>query len=78
MAWKIHGFRQFGSAALNICHVAEGACDAYFEFGCHVWDFAGGAIILTEAGGTCVDTTGKQWDPLGRRLLGNKLQQYSN
>jgi len=70
LAWKIHGIRQFGSAALNICHVAEGACDAYFEFGCHVWDFAGGAIILTEAGGSLTDTTYlKEWDPLSRRIL---------
>lgn len=68
-AWKCHGFRQFGSAALNLCHVAEGACDAYFEFGCYCWDYAGGAAILMEAGGSVTDTTGKPWDLMSRRVL---------
>lgn len=28
-----------GSAALNLCLVAEGSCDAYFEYGVHIWDY---------------------------------------
>ena len=31
--------RAIGSAALNLCLVAEGSCDAYFEYGIHIWDF---------------------------------------
>jgi hypothetical protein len=31
--------RAVGSAAMNICLVAEGCCDAYFEYGVHIWDY---------------------------------------
>jgi fructose-1,6-bisphosphatase/inositol monophosphatase family enzyme len=31
--------RAIGSAAMNLCLVAEGACDAYFEYGVHIWDY---------------------------------------
>eukprot|EP00128_Syssomonas_multiformis_P002118 Colp12_sorted_trinity150504_noHs@18425 len=46
-----HSIRCLGSAALNMCHVAKGAMDAYFEMGIHCWDIAAGAIIVQEAGG---------------------------
>ncbi|CAF1554732.1 unnamed protein product, partial [Rotaria sordida] len=36
---KVHSIRAVGSAALNLCLVAEGACDAYFEYGVHIWDY---------------------------------------
>lgn len=42
--------RRFGSAALDLCAVAAGRLDAYFESGLHPWDFAAGALIATEAG----------------------------
>ena len=41
-----------GSAALDICAVAQGRADAYFEPGIFVWDIAAGDIILRRAGGT--------------------------
>ncbi|KAK4336787.1 hypothetical protein RND71_043995 [Anisodus tanguticus] len=66
---KCHGFRQVGSAALSICCVAEGSCEAYFEQGIHCWDMAGGAIILTEAGGYVCDTSGEPFDLMSRRIL---------
>lgn len=50
----IHGFRSFGSAAMNIAHVATGQLDAYWEGGCHSWDVAAGWVILEEVGGRCV------------------------
>ena len=56
--------RMFGSAALNICHVAKGAGEAYFEFGLHCWDMAAAAVILREAGGYVCDTTGNQHSKL--------------
>ena len=37
--------RAIGSAAMNLCMVAEGSCDAYFEYGIHIWDY-GKNIIL--------------------------------
>ena len=47
-----------GSAALNMCLVASGAAELYHEAGIHVWDVAAGALLVTEAGGTVIDTAG--------------------
>ncbi|XP_060249524.1 inositol monophosphatase 1 isoform X2 [Ovis aries] len=55
----IHGIRGVGTAALNMCLVASGAADAYYEMGIHCWDVAGAGIIVTEAGGVLLDVTGK-------------------
>ena len=43
--------RRSGSAALDVCYVACGRADAYFEDTLSPWDFAAGLLILTEAGG---------------------------
>lgn len=51
----IHGARSFGSAALNLCAVAEGSIDIYWEGGCWAWDVCAGWVVLKEAGGVIVD-----------------------
>ena len=51
--------RCFGSAALDLCYVAAGIADAYYEFGIHCWDVAAGGLIVQEAGGTVLNTRGK-------------------
>ncbi|BEI84327.1 hypothetical protein CcaverHIS002_0409310 [Cutaneotrichosporon cavernicola] len=47
----VHSLRSVGSAALNICFVAAGQLDAYWEIGCWPWDVCAGMAILKEAGG---------------------------
>jgi myo-inositol-1(or 4)-monophosphatase len=47
---RIADIRRLGSAALDLCAVAAGHIDAYFEAGLHPWDYAAGALIATEAG----------------------------
>lgn len=64
-----HGMRSMGSAALNMCHVASGAADAYFEFGIHCWDMAAGDLIVREAHGVVLDTQGGPLDLMSRRVL---------
>lgn len=49
---KIRDIRRMGSAALDLCRVAEGSVDAYYERGLNAWDLAAGWLIVTEAGGT--------------------------
>ena len=60
--WQAHGaaraccrevrdIRRIGSAALDICAVAAGSLDAYFERGLNPWDMAAAWLVLTEAGG---------------------------
>jgi len=45
--------RRGGSAALDICYVAAGKADLYYELIVRPWDFSGATIILEEAGGNC-------------------------
>jgi len=51
--------RAVGTAAVNMCLVATGGADAYYEMGIHCWDMAGAGIIITEAGGVLLDASGK-------------------
>jgi myo-inositol-1(or 4)-monophosphatase len=48
----VRDVRRIGSCALDLCLVAAGALDAYYEDGVHVWDWAAGALIAAEAGAT--------------------------
>ena len=50
--------RRDGSAALDLCYVAAGRFDAFWEFKLHAWDIAAGILIVEEAGGRCTDTNG--------------------
>lgn len=47
---RVRDIRRFGAAALDLCHLAEGRVDAYYEHGTHPWDYAAGAVIAIEAG----------------------------
>ncbi|CAG2110272.1 unnamed protein product [Medioppia subpectinata] len=69
VVWLSHGFRCLGSAALNLCYVAEGAVDALWHFGIHVWDYAAAGLIVTEAGGVLLDTEGGPVDWCRRRVI---------
>jgi myo-inositol-1(or 4)-monophosphatase len=55
---NIRGIRRFGSAALDICWVACGRFEGYFEYQLSPWDFAAGQLILKEAGGVFSDIDG--------------------
>jgi myo-inositol-1(or 4)-monophosphatase len=47
---RIADVRRLGAAALDLCFVAAGRLDAYFEAGLNRWDYAAGALIAAEAG----------------------------
>ncbi|KAI9881634.1 MAG: hypothetical protein M1830_000199 [Pleopsidium flavum] len=59
----VHSLRSLGSAALNLCAVACGTVDVYWEAGCWAWDVAAGWVILKEAGGLVVDGNPGGWEP---------------
>lgn len=65
----VHGIRSVGTAAVNMCLVATGGADAYYEMGIHCWDVAGAGIIVTEAGGILMDVTGGPFDLMSRRVI---------
>jgi myo-inositol-1(or 4)-monophosphatase len=50
----VRDVRRIGSAAMDLCMVAAGRLDAYYEHGLHVWDCAAGALIAAEAGARVV------------------------
>jgi myo-inositol-1(or 4)-monophosphatase len=50
----VRDVRRIGSAALDLCMVAAGRLDAYYEHGLNVWDWAAGALIAAEAGARVV------------------------
>ncbi len=56
------GVRRFGSAELDLCHVAAGAFDAFWEEGLKPWDMAAGVVILKEAGGMVTSLDGSPFD----------------
>lgn len=58
----VHSARALGSAALNLCGVAEGHLDLYWEGGCWAWDVCAGWVILEEAGGRVVDGNPGGWE----------------
>ena len=54
------GIRRAGSAALDLAYVACGRLDGFWEYGLKKWDIAAGVLLITEAGGTVIDTDGKE------------------
>lgn len=53
--------RNFGSAALDLAHVAQGAADGYWEGWLNPWDIAAGALLVREAGGRVTTYGGREW-----------------
>jgi myo-inositol-1(or 4)-monophosphatase len=60
---EVRDLRRMGSAALDLCAVACGQLDAFFEAGMHPWDWAAGGLLATEAGAKLAGLLGK---PPGR------------
>ncbi|MBI1358505.1 MAG: inositol monophosphatase [Acidobacteria bacterium] len=67
-----HGTRRAGSAALDICSVAAGRLEGFWELGLKSWDVSGGVTILKEAGGKVSDMQG------GKFLSGGPHLTVSN
>jgi myo-inositol-1(or 4)-monophosphatase len=55
--------RRTGSTALNLAYVAAGRFDGYWAFDNHVWDVAGGTVLVREAGGVVTNVDGSSYDP---------------
>ena len=64
-----HGVRRTGSAALDLCSVACGNLEGFWEIGLKPWDVGAGLIILHEAGGTSCDFARGRYNPGDRALV---------
>ncbi|KAL0443024.1 UNVERIFIED_CONTAM: putative MO25-like protein [Sesamum latifolium] len=66
---KVRSLRMTGSCALNLCGIACGRLDLFYEQGFGgPWDVAAGAVIVTEAGGLVFDPSGKDFDITSQRV----------
>lgn len=68
--------RRPGAAALDLCNVACGRMDAYWEIGLKPWDSAAGSLIVQEAGGTVSDAHGCP-DPYAEMLVASNGQLHA-
>jgi myo-inositol-1(or 4)-monophosphatase len=63
------GMRRLGSTALDLCYVAAGRLDGYYERGIWAWDIAAGGLILEEAGGKVTNYRGGELHLEGREIV---------
>jgi inositol-phosphate phosphatase/L-galactose 1-phosphate phosphatase len=69
LLFQVRSVRLSGSCAMNLCGVACGRLDMFYETGFGgPWDVAGGALIVQEAGGLIFDPSGKDFDLMSRRI----------
>ena len=66
---KARAVRRLGSAAIDLCYVAAGRMDGFWESDLKPWDIAGGALIVAEAGGTVTDLAGGTFSSRSRQVL---------
>ena len=55
--------RRLGSAAIDLCWVAAGRFDGFYEHQLHAWDSAAGFLIVEEAGGKVTNLKGEKYSP---------------
>jgi len=66
---RCQGVRRDGAAALNLCYVAAGRVDGFWEQPLQAWDVAAGAILVREAGGTVTALEGGRFDLYDHQVL---------
>lgn len=66
---QARGIRRLGAAALDLCYVAEGIFDGFWERNLQPWDTAAGVLIAREAGAIATDFTGRPFEPRHRSVL---------
>jgi len=66
---RTHGVRRAGSAALDLCNVASGRFDGFWEFNLNPWDTAAGVLIVEEAGGKVSRFDGSPFEIDSRETL---------
>ena len=68
--------RRLGSAALDLCYVAAGRFDSFWEQHLRPWDVAAGALIVTEAGGDVTGMDGSPFNPAAAHLVASNGQVH--
>jgi myo-inositol-1(or 4)-monophosphatase len=71
------GMRRLGSTALDLCYVASGRLDGYYERGIWAWDIAAGSLILEEAGGKVTNYRGGKLNLADREIAASNGRLHS-
>jgi myo-inositol-1(or 4)-monophosphatase len=66
---RARAVRRLGSAAIDLCYVAAGRIDGFWESDLKPWDIAGGALVVAEAGGRITNMDGSPFASRGRHVL---------
>jgi myo-inositol-1(or 4)-monophosphatase len=67
--FEAQAVRRLGSAALDLCYVASGRFDGFWEVALNPWDMAAGVLLIEEAGGICTDFHGKKHSVHKKEIL---------
>ena len=70
--------RRLGSAAMDICYIACGRFDGFWEVSLNAWDVAAGYLILNEAGGKLTDFKGNDYSIYGKQILATNGRNIHN
>ena len=69
MIVRVQGIRRPGAASIDLCYVASGRLDGFWEEGLQPWDTAAGSIIVMEAGGIVSDYRGEAYSPFQKSIV---------
>ena len=75
---RARAVRRLGSAALDLCYVAAGRFDGFWEEQLHAWDIAAGAVIALEAGGRVTDFENRPIDLFGGQIVVSNGRLHEN
>ncbi|MCE7871513.1 inositol monophosphatase [bacterium CPR1] len=73
---RARGMRRDGAAALDLCYLACGRFDGFYELGLAPWDTAAGSLIVNEAGGMLTDLEGKPFDIRRPSMLASNVRLH--
>jgi myo-inositol-1(or 4)-monophosphatase len=69
MIMSVQGVRRPGAASVDLCYVASGRLDGFWEEGLQPWDTAAGSLIVKEAGGIVSDFEGEEYSPFQKSIV---------
>ena len=69
--YAAQGIRRPGAAALDLCYLACGIYDGFYEKTLNPWDVAAGSLLISEAGGKVTDYSGKEFSVYSKNILGS-------
>lgn len=75
---RVQGIRRSGVASIDICYVACGRLDAYWEYKLSPWDVAAGQVIVREAGGKATDFRNKDLTAFSRTIVASNGKLHGN